>query len=298
MERILVSGSQGLIGRALSRCLWESGREVIDYDVRGNVRGDIRDANCLDALTENCTGIVHLAAVSRVIHGERDPCHCWLVNVQGTKNVIAAAANRGWERAPWVIYGSSREVYGQPTALPVPESAPLRPINAYASSKAAAEELVTAARDSIGLHTSIVRFSSVYGSVDDHGDRVVPAFARAAARGGVLRVDGGETLLDFTHVDDVANALLTMIDLMSTGEWLPTMHLTSGEGTALMDLARMATEISGKGCIEVACARPYDVSAFVGDPRPSNRLLGWTPSVPLKQGIGVLIEDFRQQEAS
>ncbi|MCW2934344.1 MAG: pkn1 4 [Actinomycetia bacterium] len=64
-----------------------------------------------------------------------------------------------------------------------------------------------------------------------------------------------------------------MAELMSTGERLPTMHLTSGEGTALVDLARLVTEVSGKGGIEVTSAHPYDVSAFVGDPGLANRRL-------------------------
>jgi nucleoside-diphosphate-sugar epimerase len=296
MERILVSGDQGLIGAALSRRLRESGREVVNYDIAGTVRRDILDSRCLDAAMENCTGIVHLAAVSRVIHGELDPPRCWLVNTQGTQNIIAAAARRPRKRMPWIIYGSSREVYGRPARLPVPESAPARPVNVYARSKASAENLVAAARDSAGLHAAVVRFSSVYGSAADHRDRVVPAFARAAAHGRTLRVEGSETLLDFTHVDDVAGAVATMTELMSAGERLPTVHLASGEGTTLMDLARMATEISGKGGIEVAAARPYDVSAFVGDPGLANRVLGWTPTVPLKQGVGLLIEEFQRQE--
>ncbi len=131
MQRILVTGDRGLIGTVLRRRLQEAGHEVIGYDVAGDEVRDVIDTESMDALVATCTGVVHLAAVSRVILGEREPARCRLVNVQGTRNVLSAAARSG-KRHPWILYGSSREVYGQAERLPVRESAPLRPMNVYA----------------------------------------------------------------------------------------------------------------------------------------------------------------------
>jgi len=103
-------------------------------------------------------GVVHLAAVSRVIDGERDPARCWAVNVEGTRTVVEAAQSSPLR--PWVIYASSREVYGQPSALPASEDCDRAPLNVYGRSKVAAEDLVTAS----GLAHAIVRFSNVYGA--------------------------------------------------------------------------------------------------------------------------------------
>lgn len=295
MERILVTGDRGLIGGALARRLLENGHYVINYDIAGDYRRDILDDRSLDIIAGSCTGIVHLAAISRVIRGEQDPERCRMVNIEGTRNVLAAAARCGSRRAPWIIYGSSREVYGQPEELPVRESAPLRPMNVYARSKVAAERLVADATEGAGLRTSIVRFSSVYGSPFDHHDRVVPAFAHAAAVGGVLSVEGSTTLLDFTHVKDVVTALVIMIELMAGDEPPPTMHLVSGKGTTLMELAEMAVEMAGGGSIQVTGSRPYDISTFIGDPGLASRVLGWMPSVPLRQGLGHLIAHFSQE---
>lgn len=296
MQRILITGDQGLIGTALSRRLRDIGHEVVGYDVEGGVPMDILDTGPLNEAAEACDGIVHLAAVSRVVVGERDPQRCHLVNVQGTGNVLDAALKSG--RAPWVIYGSSREVYGQQTVLPVRESAQLKPLNVYARSKTAGETMVSVRRQQAGLRASIVRFSNVYGSTSDHRDRVVPAFARLAAGGGTLSVEGQQTTLDFTHVDDVAAGLLTVIDLLVAKEDVPTLHLVSGRGTTLMELASMALQISGKGKIEVAPPRNYDVSKFSGDPALAMKTLGWSSSIPLGQGFSQLIEQFSQQEDS
>jgi UDP-glucose 4-epimerase len=295
VQRILITGDQGLIGTALTRRLREVGHDVIGYDIAGEVPKDILDADQLNVAAAACTGIVHLAAVSRVVQGERDPRLCELVNVQGTRNVIDAARKSGND--PWVIYGSSREVYGQSAALPVRESAALNPMNVYARSKVAGEMIVTESREHACLQGSIVRFSNVYGSVSDHEDRVIPAFARMASLGGILSVEGPQTTLDFTHVDDVANGLIALIELIVAGESVPVVHFVSGQGTTLMELATMALKVSGKGKIEIARPRQYDVSRFFGDPTLAEQLLGWSASTPLRQGLGTLIRQFGEQLA-
>jgi nucleoside-diphosphate-sugar epimerase len=71
----------------------------------------------------------------------------------------------------------------------VAEDAPLSPRNVYARSKVAVEQLTEEARER-GMIAAVVRFSNVFGDTEDHADRVVPAFARAAAAGGTVRVDG------------------------------------------------------------------------------------------------------------
>ena len=293
MQRILVTGHHGLIGSALTRYLQEVGYEVVGYDITGSEVMDILDAETLDATVASCTGIVHLAAVSRVVTGERDPARCHLVNVQGTRNVLRAAA-KAVNKHPWILYGSSREVYGQAELLPVQESAPFRPMNAYARSKVAAEQIVIASKNEYNLKTSIVRFSGVYGSVADHGDRVLPAFARLASQGGTLIVEGRETLLDFTHVEDVAEGLLKVIQLLSSGEMVPTLHLVSGQGVLLTNLAEMAIDLTGRGKIKIVEPRAYDVKAFVGDPTQAEHIIGWRTAIPLRAGLGDLIKGFQE----
>jgi len=167
-------------------------------------------------------------------------------------------------------------------------------VNAYACSKADAEKLVIASTDEVGLKTSIVRFSNVYGSVSDHSDRVAPAFARLASQDEVLIVEGSRTILDFTHVEDVAEGLLKIIEILSSGETLPTLHLVSGQGTMLTELAALATELAGKGRVKIAEPRPYDVESFVGDPTQTDHTIGWRTTIPLRVGVGHLIELFRQ----
>jgi UDP-glucose 4-epimerase len=236
-------------------------------------------------------GIIHLAAVARVTSAEKDPELCRAVNVTATGEILAAA-QRAREK-PWVLFASSREVYGQQDELPVVETASLHPKNVYARSKRDGEVLVNAAREG-GHQTAIVRFSNVYGSIDDYPDRVIPAFTAAAVRGDTMHVDGADCELDFTHVADVAEGVMRMTELLARGEQaLPVVHFASGFGTTLSELARLTNEINGgKARIAQGHVRPYAVQAFVGNPDRARELLGWTASTELRDGIVKLSNEF------
>jgi UDP-glucose 4-epimerase len=295
LSPILITGARGLIGTALTRRLTAAGQEVVAFDIADPHNGhrmDVTDSQSIAAAIEGCSGIVHLAAVSRVVWGERDPALCRKVNVRGTRNILAAVA-RNESQSPWVLVASSREVYGQATELPVRESAPFCPLNVYARSKVDVEHMVASSRRE-GVRASVIRFSSVYGATTDHPDRVVPAFVRLAVAGDTLHVDGAGTTLDFTHVEDVAAALYTAIELLSAGDDpLPPLHLVSGRGITLPELAELAIKAAGEGVVEVGPPRSYDVSTFIGDPARAEQILGWRASIGIEEGIYRLAERFR-----
>jgi nucleoside-diphosphate-sugar epimerase len=298
MGKVLVTGSSGLIGTVLRRKLELSGRRVVGLDLRSpaEIVLDIRDmANRSDLPA--ISGVVHLAAISRVIHGEQNPELCESVNVAGTHAVIQAAANL--PSRPWMIYASSREVYGESKRLPVAEDAELRPRNVYARSKVAAENLLLRAQAD-GLRACIVRFSNVYGSVHDHRDRVVPAFARAASIGGEIAVAGSNNTLDFTHVHDVARGVCLLIELLESPSSRPppSIHFVSGRQTSLGNLAALAREIGEPGLrIVERPPRSFDVHNFQGDPSRAKALLGWQAETDLRTGFTQLMRDFKALNA-
>lgn len=297
-KRILVTGSEGLIGTALSDALAQQGYDVVSLDLQAlgpRNQGDVRKAEDLHRSVRGCIGIVHLAAVSRVIDGEKNPDRCWETNVGGTRNVIAAALSSPIR--PWIIQASSREVYGQPASLPVCEDIPLAPVNIYGRSKIEGERLISEAR-SAGLRTAILRFSNVYGWTRDHSDRVVPAFARAAAFGLPLRVDGADHTFDFTHIDDTITGIMALIALLQAGEAPPPpIHLLTGQPTTLGQLARLAVELAGtNAAINDGPPRTFDVSHFYGSPRRAEQVLGWRPRTTIRDGLARLIDSFRADE--
>lgn len=300
MNRLLVTGGAGLVGAELTARLEALGVEVELADVRVSPGrqgfGDVLDALRLARLVQGCSGIVHLAAVSRVAWGERDPDLCWQVNVQGTSNVLRVALLA--EPRPWVLFASSREVYGQPSRLPVSEDDPLCPVNVYGHTKAEGERLVEAARG-YGLTAAIVRFANVFGSIDDHEDRVVPAFARAAALGLPLTVNGWEHTFDFTPLTDTVDGIVRVVELLDhERRALPPIHLVTGQPTTLGQLAELAVRLAGgHSPIVRAPKRDYDVGRFVGDPRRALELLDWRARTPLADALGRMIAGYRRQAA-
>ena len=294
-RRILITGSEGLIGSALRASLEARGEEVVGLDLRGagSDEGDVRNTRRVRDAISGCRGVVHLAAVSRVIWGERDPEECWNTNVRGVRNVLEAADERA--RRPWLLFASSREVYGQPRCLPATEDTLLRPVNVYGRSKVEGERLVDRAR-ARGLQAAIVRLSNVYGSTRDHADRVVPAFARAAISGSTIRMDGPECTFDFTHIDDTVRGIVALIDQLEIGHAPPPIHLLTGTPTTLRNLAGMATSLAGgRATVVEAPPRSFDVSRFHGDPSRARRLLGWTPRISLRDGLERLVRDLRTE---
>ena len=289
-QRILITGHCGLIGTALSHALIAQGHHVRGLDVRatGADRGDLCDRPALKEAMEDCDGVIHLGAVSRVIDGELDPQACWAVNAEGTQQLVDVA--RKQFRNPWLIYASSREVYGEVEALPANEDTPRRPINIYGRSKVAGEDAVLAS----GLRSSIVRFSNVYGSAADYVDRVVPAFCRQACTNQPLRVDGSGHTFDFTHVSDTVRGLLLLIGKLQAGHESVTLHFLTGQPTRLDQLAKLAVELANSSSqIYEASPRNFDVGLFYGDGSRAKSVLGWRPEVSLREGLRQLIQDFR-----
>lgn len=295
---ILITGSEGLIGHQLIRYFHSQNIPVAGIDLKpstiGNIgfQGNILDLNLMGELISQATGIIHLAAVSRVVDGQKNPELCNEVNVTGTQQILEIASQNS--KKPWIIYSSSREVYGHATEFPVAEHMDLVPVNVYGESKNKAEKLVNS-YEGFG-NTAIVRFSNVYGSVDyDHYDRVVPAFAQAAAYGSAIRIDGSHNSFDFTHLSDTVDGVLLMCEKLKF-QSLPPIHFVTGQETTLGELAEMARGHSYHD-IEIieAPSRDYDVSKFYGSYERAKFLLGWAPKIFIKEGLRDLIQKYRSR---
>jgi len=295
--KILITGSEGLIGRGFKDEIRNSEYEFSGIDTAARPGspdcGDVRDPEKVAAAIDDCDGVLHLAAVSRVVWGQNDPVLCRSVNVDGTRNVIEAALAS--PKKPWVIFAGSREIYGEPESLPVKETDKLVPVNVYGDTKLAGEEMTLDARTN-GLKTAIVRFSNVYGRTYDHHDRVVPAFAAAAAFGNPMRIDGPDNTFDFTHIDDTVQGLQLLVKkLIHEKESVDAIHFLTGVPTTLGELARTANDIAGKKSeLNIAPSRNYDVSRFFGDPARAEEVLGWKPSTSIGAGLTNLIDELRK----
>lgn len=290
--KVLVTGSAGLVGRAVSNLLIASGCDVSHFDIAARAQEDVRNRTSVMNAATDVDGIIHLAAVSRVVWAQRNPELCRSVNKLGVRNVLDAIERSA--RPPWLIFASSREVYGQQDVLPVKDDADLRPMNVYARSKVFAEqEVARLAAD--GFIANSVRLSNVYGCPMDHPDRVVPAFARASATGTPIRIEGKQNSFDFTHISDVAEGIVKLAMLAADGETCSPLHLTTGRQTTLDGLANLAL-VNARRPVPIYEAPPrnYDVANFCGSTSRARDVLGWASTTSIEDGFADLVARFQK----
>lgn len=284
--RIVVTGGAGFIGSHLVDKLSLENKNsvtVVDNLHRSStsnlesswdrirfLKADIRHFDALVAAMRDAEVVYHLAAQASVMLAEKDLEYTVSTNVYGTANVLRAAVEAGVRR---IVFTSSREVYGDPEQMPVTESAPIRPKNAYGISKAAGEMFCRNAPKS--LEISIVRLANVYGT-RDHG-RVVPIFIENALEGRSLVLNGGRQVIDFVPVSFVVESLL----LGGTSETpIGPVNIASGRGVPITGLAEHVIAITGSRSLLVAQAgNREEVLQFQADTTAASRLgLTWRPA--------------------
>jgi nucleoside-diphosphate-sugar epimerase len=235
------------------------------------IEADIRD---YAAVLEAATGVevvYHLAAQSNVIGAIVDIDYSFTTNVTGTYNVLKAAASANVRR---LVFSSSREVYGEPQSIPVPESAPLTAKNPYGASKIAGEAYCQTWQVTTGLECQILRFANVYGPRDR--DRVIPIWLERARRGEPLELYGGEQVIDFVWVGIAVEALIAAAGSELGGP----INVGSGIGVTLPYLAhRILDENGSLSKVQFLPARAAEVVRFVAEVALMQRVLGVTPDL-------------------
>ena len=282
------------------------GEDVTLYDLEFNsntrflnsakVRGDILDYDSVREIVDGMDAVFHFAAVSRVAWGQEDPFKCWRTNQLGTLNFLEAC--RKAETRPVMFYASSREVYGEALYLPVNENHPKKPVSIYGMTKLCAERACLSYSPTSLLDRSVnhvtFRFSNVYGSTRDLPSRVIPTFMMRALRGEDITLYGGDQVLDFTFIDDTISGIMKAYTKCLDGhrELLgEDFHFVTGRGVSVADLAKMIVNmVASSSKIIRGDANDFEVRKFIGDPRKSQKWLGYEPRVKLEDGLRILGE--------
>ena len=254
------------------------------------------------------TWVVHLAAIAAVGTGIVDPEIVQRVNVEGTRQLLAAITSASPETH--VLVASSADIYGAAitggTPLPELPLAAARPRNPYGESKRAMEELIEAEYAARVLR---VRPFPHIGPGQQKGF-VAADFAaqiaaiEAGAQEPVLRVGNLEARRDFTDVRDVVRAYRLLLEQGEFGtacgdtqaETCGVYHVASGVGIsiqALLDqlLALSTAEITVE--TDSALLRPSDTPVVIGDATKLRALTGWQPEISLAQSLGDVLADWR-----
>lgn len=234
----------------------------------------MRDPDLVRRALLGCDGIVHLAAVS-VGAAQQSPEVCWETNVLGTANVLEAAMDA--ERQPsWCSRVVAKSTASR-ARLRLPRT-PFAPSTSTADRRPRPRNSCRA-RGQKGLLCCAARLANVYGDICNHADRVIPAFVRASVRDAPLRVDDAAHTLDFTHVRDMARGLVSVCELLHAGQAVPTLHLVSGAGTRLGELAALvwAARAHSRSIERTPAPRVQRHPIHRRPPSRASAVLGWAP---------------------
>lgn len=332
MTQILVTGGAGYIGSHTVLQLLLAGQSVVVFDNFCNskpeslvrvrrlaahalgcgpgevplsvVEGDIRDAEALRGTFASCPdleAVIHFAGLKAVGESVAQPLRYYDNNVVGSVRLLEAMADAG---VCQLVFSSSATVYGDPHAVPITESFPLRTTNPYGATKLHIEDMLRDLHQSAPTQwrIAILRYFNPVGAhvsgeigEDPNGipNNLMPYIAQVASgRLRQLRVFGsdyatpdGTGVRDYIHVEDLADGHLRALQRLArgtaaeTGEAtgnLVTVNLGTGRGYSVLDMVKAFATAAGREIpYELVARRPGDVAQCFADPERARVELGW-----------------------
>lgn len=299
--RILVTGGAGYIGSHTVRLLAERGDDVVVLDdlssghreAIGQVPlmvGDVADRALVTSVLRDrrIEAIIHFAALKSVAESVRQPERYFEHNVAGSLALVAAARDAG---VAAVVNSSTCAVYGDPVELPVRETAPPRPTNAYGESKLIVEMILARLAQAGRLRHVTLRYFNAAGAWPDGSlgedwtaaENLIPALMRAASAGSPLPVFGtdyptpdGTAIRDYVHVLDLAEAHVAALDHIARGGSSITVNVGTGVGVSVLGAVAAVEAATGRSiAVDARARRPGDVPAIWADPSLGATVLGW-----------------------
>ncbi len=313
MQALFVTGAEGAVGQRLVRRLKASGHDVT-CGVRNRARKLAYEREQFKALVCDVAdsinvaravavvrpdGVVHLAGPSDPAVAKDDPLLAYQTIVSAWANVLDAV-RRTVPRAR-VVLVSAADVYGtaKPGSPPFVESAPPRPTSAFGELKAAAESIAQTYHREYHLNISIARpFRYLGAGVPARGE--VPRWLGQLHRwdttlnGPSLRVEDGEDVYDWLHVDDVVTAYEA---ILHRGQPNATYNVCGGIGRTRCELVRRLAATAGVK-IDVVAAGETGPRSLVGNNERLRHELGWAPTHTSEQALAELWQRYQTQAAT
>jgi UDP-glucuronate 4-epimerase len=331
-EGILVTGAAGFIGFHVAAKLLGSGRSVVGIDNLNDYydpalkkarlayltrnpgfrfcRLDIADRAAVAGLfaDERFSRVVHLAAQPGVRHSLTNP-HAYVdANITGFLNILEGCRHNGCGH---LVYASSSSVYGANTAMPFSTTQNVdHPLSLYGATKKANELMAHAYAHLFALPCTGLRFFTVYGPWG-RPDMATWLFTAAIIAGRPIRLfNRGDMERDFTYVDDVAEAIMRLIDAPAAADpsWssetpdpatstAPWRVYNIGNHTPV-DIRKLVEVIEGavgkKAVIELLPMQPGDVHATYADVEALATAVGFAPKTPIEVGIANFVKWYRE----
>jgi UDP-glucose 4-epimerase len=301
---VLVTGGAGYIGSHMVQALAEAGESTVVIDnlstgfsafVPGGVPlvvGDAGDENLVEGVIaqHRVDSIIHFAGSVVVPDSMRDPLGYYRNNTMTTQSLLKAAVRSGVSR---FIFSSTAAVYGNPDQVPVPETAPTRPLSPYGSSKLMTEIMLHDVAAAHGMSYVVLRYFNVAGAdplarigLATIGATHLLKIAVEAATGQRAKIDvfgtdyptpDGSCIRDFIHVSDLAQAHRAALSYLRGGARSVTLNCGYGRGYSVLETIEAVRRVSGRNfAVQYAPRRPGDIMTMVADTARIRTALDWT----------------------
>jgi UDP-glucose 4-epimerase len=324
--KLLVTGGAGYIGSVTSRLLLDAGHEVVVLDNLSTgfreavapeatfVEADISDAGQVLTADAGFDAVLHFAGLIAAGESMAKPELYWDHNVLRSLALLTAVRAAG---VPRIVFSSTAAVYGNPTELPIAESAVKAPTSTYGATKLTFDMALTSETFAHGLAAVSLRYFNVAGAYirpdgtavgegHDPETHLIPiALQVAAGKRDKLQLFGddyptvdGTCVRDYIHVEDLARAHLLALDAAAPHEH-KIYNLGNGNGFSNRQVVEVAREVTGHELpVEVAPRRDGDPAALVASSARARDELGWVPAKnTLRDMIGDAWEFYRAQVA-
>jgi UDP-glucose 4-epimerase len=310
VAKFLVTGAAGFIGRSIAAALLQRGELVrgVDNFATGKlenlvgleemefVEGDLADLAVAHRVCEGVEIVFHQAALPSVPRSVADPVSSNIACVDATVNLLWAAKEAGVRR---VVYAASSSAYGDTPTLPKHEGMLPNPISPYAVAKLTGEYYMRSFARVYGLETVALRYFNVFGPYQDPTSQysgVLAVFCRKMLAGEQPVIYGdGETSRDFTFIQNTVEANLLAAVAPAERVSGRVMNVATGERITLNDVVKELREITGyDGPVGYAPERAGDIKHSLADISLARELLGYAPSVDLREGLRKTVEWYRK----
>ncbi|MGV3527656.1 MAG: SDR family oxidoreductase [Flavisolibacter sp.] len=315
--RILVTGGAGFIGsnlveellvrndveqvRVLDNLCTGSMKNIEDFQSNPKfefLEGDIRNyETCLLAM-DGMDLVSHQAALGSVPRSLKDPLTSNEVNITGTLNIFTAAKEKNIKR---VVYAASSSTYGDHPGLPKVEDKIGRPLSPYAVTKYVNELYAQVYADAYGLELIGLRYFNVFGPRQNPAGpyaAVIPLFINAVLNNEPPTINGdGEHSRDFTFVANAVQANAQALFTTNAKAVNQVYNIAVGEQTTLNQLLETIKEIAGSDLAPLyGPERKGDVRHSLADVSKAKELLGYQPTVSIKEGLRIAFEWYRRHK--
>ena len=311
--RILVTGGAGYIGSNTTLQLLDAGFDVVVVDNlsrghRGAVEAarlrevDLLDTDGLVRVMEErpCQAAIHFAAFIAVGESMKSPEVYFRNNTAGSLSLLTAMIRAGIRN---VVFSSTAAVYGMPERIPIPESEPYAPVNAYGESKAMVEKMLDWFDRIHGLRSVCLRYFNASGADpagragEDHEPEthLIPLILRAVKTGEPVTLFGndyatpdGTCIRDYIHVSDLARAHIAAVEWLGRGGESKKYNVGTGRGYSVSEVLQAVEKVTGQRVPFVfGPRREGDPPSLVADSSRLQAELGWAPR---DSGIDRIVE--------